>query len=71
MKAILGSVGRDVADACAYIPYGLAAAVVFLFIMILYDRKKYGRVSFIISSSLMIIYVVVVGHLTLLSLIHI
>lgn len=61
MKAILGSVGRDVADACAYIPYGLAAAVVFLFIMILYDRKKYGRVSFIISSSLMIIYVVVVG----------
>ena len=35
MKAILGSVERDVADAFAYIPYGLAAAVVFLFIMIL------------------------------------
>ncbi len=45
MKAILRSVERDVADACAYIPYGLAAAVVFLFIMILYNRKKYGRVS--------------------------
>lgn len=67
MKAILRSVERDVADACAYIPYGLAAAVVFLFIMILYNRKKYGRVSFIINSSLMIIYVVVVGHLTLFS----
>ena len=67
MKAILGSVGRDVADAFAYIPYGLAAAVVFLLIMILYNRKKYGRVSFIIKSSLMIIYVVVVGHLTLFS----
>ena len=60
MKAILGSVERDVADAFAYIPYGLAAAVVFLLIMILYNRKKYG-------SSLMIIYVVVVGHLTLFS----
>ena len=59
MKAILGSVERDVADAFAYIPYGLAAAVVFLLIMILYNRKKYG--------SLMIIYVVVVGHLTLFS----
>ena len=34
MKAILGSVERDVADAFAYIPYGLAAAVVFLLIMI-------------------------------------
>ena len=67
MKAILGSVERDVADAFAYIPYGLAAAVVFLLIMILYNRKKYGRVSFIIKSSLMIIYVVVVGHLTLFS----
>ena len=67
MKAILGSVERDVADAFAYIPYGLAAAVVFLLIMILYNRKKYGRVSFIINSSLMIIYVVVVGHLTLFS----
>ena len=62
MKAILGSVERDVADAFAYIPYGLAAAVVFLLIMILYNRKKYGRVSFIIKSSLMIIYVVVVGQ---------
>ena len=67
MKAILRSVEREVADACAYIPYGLAAAVVFLLIMILYNRKKYGRVSFIIKSSLMIIYVVVVGHLTLFS----
>lgn len=67
MKAILGSVERDVADAFAYIPYGLAAAVVFLLIMILYNRKKYGRVSFIIKSSLLIIYVVVVGHLTLFS----
>ena len=46
MKAILGSVERDVADAFAYIPYGLAAAVVFLLIMILYNRKKYGRVSY-------------------------
>ena len=66
MNGVLGS-ERDVADAFAYIPYGLAAAVVFLFIMILYNRKKYGRVSFIIKSSLLIIYVVVVGHLTLFS----
>ena len=63
MKAILGSVERDVADAFAYIPYGLAAAVVFLLIMILYNRKKYGRVSFIIKSSLLIIYVVVVVNI--------
>lgn len=51
MKAILGSVERDVADAFAYIPYGLAAAVVFLLIMILYNRNKKQSSDYLCSRS--------------------
>lgn len=67
MKAFLESVERDVEAAFVYIPYGLAAAAVFLCVMVLYNRQKYGRISFLIKSSLLIVYAVVVGYLTLFS----
>ena len=67
MKIILEHVQKDIAAAFIYIPYGAGAAAVVLLSMILYDRKKYGRISFLIKSSLFIIYAVVVAYLTLFS----
>lgn len=67
MQVILESIARDIQDACIYIPYGIAATVVFLAIMILYNRQKYGNVSFVLKSVLGIVYIVVVGYLTLFS----
>jgi len=47
MQEILESIARDIQAACIYIPYGIAVTAVFLAIMILYNRQKYGNVSFI------------------------
>lgn len=67
MQEILESITRDIQAACIYIPYGIAATAVFLAIMILYNRQKYGNVSFVLKSILGIVYIVVVGYLTLFS----
>lgn len=61
MQEILESIARDIQAACIYIPYGIAATAVFLAIMILYNRQKYGNVSFVLKSILGIVYIVVVG----------